>query len=197
MKNFTEMKKSELIDLLQDKEVLSLIVEGFTPERLNYESNKFDACLKAETSEDLFSFYFLSDLNTHDTVQLRKAKIDFLIEQGRKALRSHVQVSATNKAVNKPKKAVKEKKTALSEDFLNSLKVKGIDLSARYTSLKNKAGKTSARVYVQASNVKFLVKEETAKKAGFEYTLIKFNLPASIIIETVEQFNKLYSLCTE
>lgn len=141
LKKFESMTKKELLELLNNKEVLSLIAEGETVDRINYEIQKFnDSCITPE-SEENFLFYFPEGIMMHDTVTYRANKIQFYINlakqmiqtgkapqekrQGRKAPQRQ-----SKKAPSGEKRATTEK-TEFSPEFKSFLESKGFKENAR------------------------------------------------------------------
>lgn len=174
-------------------------ITGLSAERLQYEENKYNDAVKC--------FYQFPAYFAQDTVQYRQTRQDFLIELGRKYLQEVLQNEdrpAGKQAGRKARKASAGKtagrqagKTADKSEnktysyICSKIAQEDLQEAEKYTTLK-KAGKTVARLYVMRDNkVKALVKEDTAKKAGLAYTLMKFNLPASIILQNTEDVNKL------
>lgn len=174
-------------------------VTGLSPERIAYEDRKF---AEAITCTYQFPAYFVQD-----TVEYRQTRQDFLIALGRKYLQEVLQNEgrqagkpAGRKArkADRPagttgtgRKAVNKAENDVYRYICNRVAIADLQETEKYSTLK-KAGKTVARLYVMRDNkVKALVKEEVAKKAGLPYTLMKFNLPASCILQKVQDVDAL------
>lgn len=219
-KDLANMKKADLIALIQSQgnDILQAVqkaqevqaqadkaqetlqeITGLSADRLSYEEKKYN-----ESVTCLYNFpaYF-----TQDTVQFRQTRQDFLIALGRKYIQEVLQNAGTQTCRQAGRKARKASagKTASrqagktvdkSENktysyICTQVTQEDLQETDKYTTLK-KAGKTVARLYVMRDNkVKALVKEDTAKKAGLAYTLMKFNLPASVILQNSEDVDKL------
>lgn len=215
-KDFTKLTKAELIALLQEQaqEVVDLQAEkkqaeekaeraqkrqeeltGLDSERLAYEEKKF--------AESITCMYNFPELFTQDTVTYRTEHAKYLQELGRKYIQEVLQ-NENRQTGRQSKKAGRQNRpagrqtegrqagTANKEDnalykYIKATCKYEIIETEKYTTVK-KEGKTVARLYVMKDNkVKFLIKEETAKKAGLAYTLMKFNLPASVVVDRTEQ----------
>lgn len=143
LKKFETMTKKELLALLNNKDVLALIAEGETVDRINYEIQKFNEAVSTPESEENFRFYFPEGILTHDTVTFRAGKIQFYINlakqliqtgkapqekrQGRKAPQSKRQ---GKKSPSGEKKESLEK-IEFSSDFRAFLESKGFKENAR------------------------------------------------------------------
>lgn len=220
MKTYTEkelanMKKADLIALLQSQgqEVLQAMQDAMQAQRDLQEITGYSAgCLQYEEgkyNDSVKCFYQFPEYFTQDTVQARQSRQDFLIALGRKYIQEVLQNAGTQTCRQAGRKARKASagKTAgtgtnagrqaqKKED--NNLykylctKVDDLQETDKYSTVK-KDGKTVARVYVMRDNkLKFLVKEDTAKKAtGLAFTTMKFNLPCAIIAQTEQDVDKL------
>ena len=175
-------------------------ITGFSAERLQYEENKYNEAVKC--------FYQFPAVFAQDTVEYRAQHDAFLQELGRKYIQEVLQNEgrqAGKTAGRKTKPAGRKaagtgntagRKAQKKED--NNLykylctKVDDLQETDKYSTIK-KDGKTVARVYVMRDNkLKFLVKEDTAKKAtGLAFTTMKFNLPCAIIAQTEQDVDKL------
>lgn len=220
-KDLANMKKADLIALIQSQgnDILQAVqkakevqaqadkaqetlqeITGLSADRLSYEEKKYN-----ESVTCLYNFpaYF-----TQDTVQFRQTRQDFLIELGRKYLQEVLQnegrqagkdtgrktrpagrkTAGTGNAAGR--QAQKKEDNELYKYLCN--KVSDLQETDKYSTVK-KDGKTVARVYVMRDNkLKFLVKEDTAKKAtGLAFTTMKFNLPCAIIAQTEQDVDKL------
>ena len=210
--NFKNMTKAELIALVQaqaqevtqaqeaqaqaQKKVQE--VTGLSADRLAYEEKKY--------AEETTCTFLFPDIFTQDTVQYRAQRIEYLAQLGRKYIQEVVQAQGK---VSAGKQAGKRRNTSAGRKagtsagkaqdksandvyrYLCNTCLYEVQEAEKYSTIK-KDGKTVARVYVMRDNkLKFLVKEDTAKKAGFAYTLMKFNLPASVILQNSEDVDKI------
>lgn len=219
-KDFAKLTKAELIALLQEnaQTVIDLQAEkkqaeekakqaekkaeeltGLDSKRIAYEEKKF--------VESITCDYVFPELFTQDTVQYRTEHAKYLQELGRKYIQEVLQ-NENRPAGRQSKKAGRAGRPAGktegraqtntvnkdSNDIYRYIKATckyEIVETDKYSTVK-KEGKTVARIYVMKDNkVKFLIKEETAKKAGLAYTLMKFNLPASVIAGRPEQVDAI------
>lgn len=219
-KDFTKLTKAELIALLQEnaQAVIDLQAEkkqaeekaeqaekkaqeltGLSADRIAYEEKKF--------AESITCTYDFPELFTQDTVTYRTEHAKYLQELGRKYIQEVLQ-NENRPAGRQSKKAGRQGRPAGrqtegrqtgtankdSNDVYRYIKATckyEIIETEKYTTVK-KEGKTVARLYIMKDNkVKFLIKEETAKKAGLAYTLMKFNLPASVIAGRPEQVDAI------
>lgn len=213
-KDFTKLTKAELIALLQEQaqEVVDLQAEkkqaeekaeraqkrqeeltGLDSERLAYEEKKF--------AESITCMYDFPAVFTQDTVQYRIEHAQYLQELGRKYIQEVLQ-NENRPAGRQSKKAGRQAEGRAqtgtankdSNDVYRYIKATckyEIIETEKYSTVK-KEGKTVARLYIMKDNkVKFLIKEETAKKAGLAYTLMKFNLPAAVIAGRPEQVDAI------
>ena len=219
-KDFTKLTKAELIALLQEnaQAVVDLQAEkkqaeekakqaekkaeeltGLDSKRIAYEEKKF--------AESITCMYDFPELFTQDTVTYRTEHAKYLQELGQRYIREVLQNE--NRQTGRPagrqgrktgrpagKTEGRQAGTANkdSNDVYRYIKATckyDITETEKYSTVK-KEGKTVARLYVMKDNkVKFLIKEETAKKAGLAYTLMKFNLPASVIAGRPEQVDAI------
>ena len=174
-------------------------VTGLSPERIAYEDRKF--------AESITCTAVIPEIFSQDTVEYRQTRQDFLIALGRKYLQEVLQnegrqagKQAGRKArkADRPagttgtgRKAVNKAENDVYRYICNRVATADLQETDKYTTLK-KEGKTVARLYIMRDNkVKALVKEEVAKKAGLAYTLMKFNLPASVILHNVQTVDAL------
>lgn len=215
MKNYDKLTKAQLIELItkqaqevtqaqeekaqaqaqaQEAQKMQEELTGLDSARLKYESEKFDASIKCNYQ---FPAYF-----TQDTVDYRAQHTAYLIELGKRyiqeVIQAGTQAGAGKKAGRKAgKKAsagtqagagkAQDRTTNESYSYLCAKCRYEILESDKYITIK-KEGKTVARVYIMRDNkLKFLVKEDTAKKAGITYSLMKFNLPASVIVSKAQE----------
>lgn len=217
MTNFDKLTKKELIELLtkQAQEVTQAQEEkaqaekraqeaqkrqeeltGFDSARLAYEEKKFNSAI---TCMYKFPAYF-----TQDTVDYRAMHTAYLLELGRKyiqeVIQAGTQASAGKKAGRKAgagRKAsagtqagagkAQDRTTNESYRYLCNTCKHEIFESDKYLTIK-KTGKTVARVYVMNNNkLKFLIKEDVAKRAGLAYTTMKFNLPCAIVTSKAQE----------
>ena len=142
LKKFEAMTKKELLALLDDKEVLALIAEGETVERLNYESQKFNEAVSAPESEENFLFYFPEGILTHDTVTYRAGKIQFYINLAKKMIETGKAPQEKRQGRKAPQnrqskkspsgeKRVASEKIEFSSEFKSFLESKGFKENAR------------------------------------------------------------------
>lgn len=175
-------------------------ITGFSADRLQYEDRKFS---EAITCTYQFPAYF-----TQDIVEYRAQHDAFLKDLGRKYIQEVLQNEgrqagraagrktkpagrkATGTGTNTGRQAQKKEDNNLYKYLCT--KVEGLQETDKYSTVK-KDGKTVARVYVMRDNkLKFLVKEDTAKKAtGLAFTTMKFNLPCAIIAQTEQDVDTL------
>lgn len=219
-KELANMKKADLIALLQSQgqEVLQAMqdamqaqdaraqaqrdlqeITGYSAGRLQYEEGKYNDSVKC--------FYQFPEYFTQDTVQARQSRQGFLIALGRKYIQEVLQAQdrpAGKQAGRKARKAgtgktagrqagktVDKSENKTYSYICTQVAQEDLQETDKYTTLK-KAGKTVARLYVMRDNkVKALVKEEVAKKAGLPFTTMKFNLPASCILQNTDDVDKL------
>lgn len=141
LKKFESMTKKELLALLDDKDVLALIAQGETVDRINYELQKFnEACIVPE-SEENFRFYFPEGVLTHDTVTYRASKIQFYINLAKQMIETGKAPQEKRQGRKAPqnrqsKKAPQEKrgtaeKIDFSPEFKTFLESKGFKENAR------------------------------------------------------------------
>lgn len=214
--NFKNMTKAELIALIQAQaqevtqaqaqaekaqaekaqaEKQAQELTGFDSARLAYEDKKFNDSI---TCNYVFPEYF-----TQDTVDYRAMHTAYLIELGRRYIQEVVQAQAGTQA-SAGKKARKAGRKASAGTQASAGKAQDrtqndcyrylcntckyeIFESDKYLTIK-KTGKTVARVYVMNNNkLKFLIKEDVAKKAGLAYTTMKFNLPCAIVTSKAQE----------
>lgn len=174
-------------------------VTGLSPERIAYEDRKF--------AESITCTAVIPEIFSQDTVLNRTKHDAFLKELGRRYIQEVLQ--ADSKKAGKPagRQARKAGKAAGRKEgagkpadkstndvyryIVSQVATADLQETDRYSTIK-KEGKTVARLYIMRDNkVKALVKEETAKKAGLAYTLMKFNLPASVILHNVQTVDAL------
>lgn len=220
-KDLTKLTKAELIALLQEnaQTVIDLQAEkkqaeekaeqaekkaqeltGMSADRIAYEEKKF--------KDSITCMYNIPAVFTQDTVTYRAEHANYLQELGKKYIQEVLQNENRPAGKKAGKKAGRpagrqtegraQTNTANkdSNDVYRYIKATLPDRfdiveTEKYTTVK-KEGKTVARLYVMTNNkVKFLIKEEVAKKAGLAYTLMKFNLPASVIAGRAEQVDSI------
>lgn len=218
-KDLQNMKKADLIALLQaqGQEVLQAMqdamqaqdekaqaqkdlqeITGLSTGRLQYEENKYN--------DSVTCFYNFPAVFAQDTVQYRAEHALYLQALGRKYIQEVLQnenrqagkqagrkarKAGTNKPAGTGRKAVDKTTNDVYRYIVSQVTTTDLQEADMYTTLK-KEGKTVARIYVMRDNkVKALVKEDVAKKAGLAYTLMKFNLPASCILQNTEDADRL------
>jgi len=173
---------------------------GYDSACLAYEEKKFDSSIACD--------YVFPVMFTQDTVQYRAMHNAYLIELGRRYIQEVVQAQAGTQASAGKKAgrktgagrkasagtqagAGKAQDKAQNDSYrylCNTCKYELLE-SDKYLTVK-KEGKTCARVYVMRDNkLKFLVKEDTAKKAGLAFTTMKFNLPCAIVVSKAQEVN--------
>lgn len=172
---------------------------GLDSARLAYEEKKFNDSITCN--------YTFPAMFTQDTVDYRAMHTAYLVELGRKYIQEVLQAGAgmkTQAGKKAGRKAGAGRKASAGTQagagskaqdrttndcyryLCNTCKDEILE-SDKYLTIK-KEGKTVARVYVMRDNkLKFLVKEEVAKKAGITYSLMKFNLPASVIVSKAQE----------
>lgn len=217
MTNFDKLTKKELIELLtkQAQEVMQAQEEkaqaekkaqevqkmqeeltGLDSARLKYESDKFDASIKCN--------YEFPVMFTQDTVDYRAMHTAYLIELGRKYIQEVIQAQGTQASAGRKagRKASAGRKAGAgtqagrqaqdktqneSYSYLCAKCRYELIESDRYLTIK-KENKTVARVYVMKDNkLKFLIKEDVAKKAGLDFTTMKFNLPCAVVVSKAQE----------
>lgn len=197
-----QAEKKQAEEKAEQAEKKAQELTGMSADRIAYEEKKF--------TESITCMYDFPAVFTQDTVTYRTEHAKYLQELGRKYIQEVLQ-NENRQAGRQSRKAgragrpagrqTEGRQTGTANKDDNSLyryiKVSCIACkyeiieSEKYSTVK-KEGKTVARLYVMKDNkVKFLIKEETAKKAGIAYTLMKFNLPASVIASKAEQVNAI------
>ena len=142
LKKFESMTKKELLALLNDKEVLSLIAEGVSVDRINFEIQKFNETCIAPESEENFRFYFPEGIMTHDTVTFRANKTQFYINLAKKLIETGKAPQEKRQGRKAPQnrqgkkspsgeKRVATEKTEFSPEFKSFLESKGFKENAR------------------------------------------------------------------
>lgn len=129
--NPQDMSKDELVALALNPQKLAdlSLINEVGRERIEYETNKFDASIEAG-SKELFNFYFLNPLFTHDTVELRASKIEFYINLAKRVIQIGTPQGKRQKKAPQGKRQIGEKKVAqsaqeFSEEFKSFLISKG------------------------------------------------------------------------
>ena len=137
--NPEDMSKDELVSLALNPQRLAdlSLINEVGKDRVEYELNKFDTSIEG-VSDALFDFYFLNPLNTHDTVDLRKSKLDFYITLAKRVIQTGgaPQGKRQGKKAPQGKRQTGEKRVAqnaqeFSEEFKAFLISKGFKENAR------------------------------------------------------------------
>ena len=171
---------------------------GFDSARLAYEEKKFNDSIACNY---VFPEYF-----TQDTVTYRAMHNAYLIELGRRYIQEVIQAQAGTQAgagkkagrkagAGRKASAGTQASAGKAQDktqndcyryLCNTCKYELLELD-RYLTIK-KENKTVARVYVMKDNkLKFLIKEDVAKKAGLDFTTMKFNLPCAVVVSKAQE----------
>lgn len=192
-----QAEKKQAEEKAEQAEKKAQELTGLDSKRIAYEEKKF--------AESIACDYVFPELFTQDTVQYRTEHAQYLQNLGKKYIQEVLQnenrqagrpAGRQNRKTGRPAGRQTEGRAQTgtankdSNDVYRYIKATckyEIIETEKYSTVK-KEGKTVARLYVMKDNkVKFLIKEETAKKAGLAYTLMKFNLPASVIAGRAEQ----------
>lgn len=143
LKKFDAMTKKELLALLDNKEVLALIAQGVTVDRINFEIQKFNESCIVPESEENFLFYFPEGLLMHDTVNFRASKIQFYINLAKKLIETGKAPQEKRQGRKAPQRqgkkspsgekrgATEKEKIEFSPEFRSFLESKGFKENAR------------------------------------------------------------------
>ena len=196
-----QAEKKQAEEKAEQAEKKAQELTGLSADRIAYEEKKF--------AEGITCTYEFPTVFTQDTVTYRTEHAKYLQELGQRYIREVLQ-NENRPAGRQSKKAGRagrpagrqtegRQTVAMNKDsndvyrYIKATLPEQFDIveTDKYSTVK-KDNKTVARLYIMRDNkVKFLIKEETAKKAGIAYTLMKFNLPASVIAGRPEQVDAI------